>query len=124
MLGATALLFHDQAESLAALAAQQPPVSAAAMDYSLWLTRRPPADLPHDRAAFLWWTGVDYRFRRCLHAWLSLYLHYASIMKRTQNAATLAAGNTTRSGCCGGCQPTCRMTPWHYRNRRSPRQVL
>ncbi len=70
VLGATALLFHDRAESLAALAAQQPPASAAAMDFSLWLTRRPPADLPHDRAAFLWWTGVDYRFRRCWHAWL------------------------------------------------------
>ena len=64
MLGATALLLHDRGAALAALGSPWPPASAAAMDFSLWLARRPPADLPHDRAAFLWWTGVDYRFRR------------------------------------------------------------
>ncbi|KAK9835072.1 hypothetical protein WJX81_008531 [Elliptochloris bilobata] len=64
VLGATALLFHGRTAALAALAALRPPVSPAAMDFSLWLARQPPADLPHDRAAFLWWTGVDYRFRR------------------------------------------------------------
>jgi len=64
VLGATALLFHERAPSLAALAELRPPATIAGMDFSLWLARTPPADLPHDRAAFLWWTGVDYRFRR------------------------------------------------------------
>ena len=62
--GATALMFHDREASLAALRGVGDGISTAALDYSLWLSNRPPADLPHDRVMFTWWTAVDARLRR------------------------------------------------------------
>ncbi len=68
MVGAIALMFHDRGASLRKLRALRPPLSAAALDFSLWLARTPPDGLEHRRAAFLWWTGVHYKLRRCAPA--------------------------------------------------------
>ena len=64
VVGAIALMFHDRGVSLRKLRVLRPPLAAASLDYSLWLARAPPGGLAHDRAAFLWWTGVHYKLRR------------------------------------------------------------
>lgn len=75
-LGAAAILFHDRAASLTALAALKeaarvplPPsaiasASAEAMDWGLWLRDAPPPAWPPRRAALLWWVGVPPTARR------------------------------------------------------------
>ncbi|KAK9909343.1 hypothetical protein WJX75_000764 [Coccomyxa subellipsoidea] len=64
VVGATALMFHERRIALRKMVRLRPPMPAASLDYSLWLARRPPEGLQHDRAAFIWWTGVHYKMRR------------------------------------------------------------
>ena len=65
VVGAIALMFHDRRVALAKMRALRPPLSAASLDYSLWLARHPPEGLEATRAAFLWWTAVHHKLRRC-----------------------------------------------------------
>eukprot|EP00884_Botryococcus_braunii_P016566 jgi/Botrbrau1/3593/Bobra.0078s0044.1 len=63
VIGTIAILFHEREKALQRLALLESPLPASALDYSLWLSLSPPPDLPFRRAAFLWWTGVHYRYR-------------------------------------------------------------
>ena len=78
VVGAIALMFHDRQHALRKAASLRPPLPPAALDYSLWLARAPPAGLEHERAAFLWWTGVQYKMRRCGLPDLAPYKHCGS----------------------------------------------
>jgi hypothetical protein len=65
--GVLAQMFHERRIALRKMVRLRPPMPAASLDYSLWLARRPPEGLQHDRAAFIWWTGVHYKMRRWVH---------------------------------------------------------
>ena len=64
MVGATALMFHDRRATLSKMKRLTPPLQTSQVDYSLWLSRSPPEDLEHQRAAFIWWTSTHYKMRR------------------------------------------------------------
>ena len=65
VVGAIALMFHDRRVALAKMRGLRPPLAAGSLDYSLWLARAPPDGLETQRAAFLWWTAVHHKLRRC-----------------------------------------------------------
>jgi len=57
-------MLHDRQMSLSRMQRLRPPLSSAALNYSLWLARSPPEGLQHERCAFIWWTGTHYKMRR------------------------------------------------------------
>lgn len=63
--GAIALMLHERVSALRKLQpmSRQPP--HLLLDSALWVLRSPPASLPTDRAAFMWWTGTASQYRRC-----------------------------------------------------------
>ena len=65
VVGAISLMFHDRRVALAKMRALRPPLPAASLDCSLWLAPRPPKGKEVARAAFLWYTAVHYKLRRC-----------------------------------------------------------
>jgi len=93
------------------------------MDFSLWLARTPPADLPHDRAAFLWWTGVDYRFRRRGRRALGIKSGSANPYRHACVAAgpRAAALVLTRARPAAGLPHVLRAPPAAHRGRRGGR---
>ena len=64
VIGAIALMFHERSAALRRLGQLAPPVEAASLDLALWMRKNPPQEVVQKQATFMWWTAIDYRYRR------------------------------------------------------------
>ncbi|KAK9804592.1 hypothetical protein WJX73_004577 [Symbiochloris irregularis] len=62
--GAIAVMLHSRSASLRKLEPLTKQAPELMLDTALWVENQPPPNLPHQRAAFMWWTGTSSRYRR------------------------------------------------------------